>query len=153
MAARIAGIGQRAAGDDGVALAVLDELGRRSLPEGTALVPLRDAMQLVDLLQSSEPLVLIDALLASPAGLVVELAPHELSERAPQPSSSHGLGAAQAIELARTLSPREQGSELRVVAITISRPERYRIGLSPEVAAAVPKAADHVLRMLGGRNA
>lgn len=148
MGARVVGVGQRAAGDDGVGLAVLEELARRSLPAGTALVPLADPMDLVSLLESEEPVVLVDSVLASPSGVVVELGPHELSDRAAQPASSHGMGVAQAIELARTLSPRGGATNVRVVAVTIARPDRYRVGLSPEVAAAVPKAADHVLQLL-----
>lgn len=148
MRTRVVGIGQRAAGDDGVGIAVIEELRRHRLPEGTALVHLADPMGLVSLLESEERVVLVDAVVASPSGVVVELGPEELSNQASQPASSHGLGAAQAIELARALSLRAT-QDLRVVAITIGRPDRYRVGLSPEVAAAVPKAADHVLELLG----
>ena len=145
---RIVGMGQKVAGDDGVGIAVLDELRRRRVPEGTELVHLADPMDLIPLLEAEERIVLVDAVLASPPGVVVELGPEELSSQAPQPASSHGMGAAEAIELARALSPGAV-PHLRVVAITISRPDRYRVGLSPEVAAAVPSAADHVLKLLG----
>jgi hydrogenase maturation protease len=148
MGARVVGIGQSAAGDDGVGLLVLAELGRRSLPDGTALVPLADPTDLVSLLASRGQIVLVDAVLAAPAGVVLELEPSALAERAAQPASSHGIGVAQAIALARTLSPDGGARDLRVVAVTISRPFRYRVGLSPEVAAAVPKAADRVLALL-----
>lgn len=146
---RIIGLGQKAAGDDGVGLAVLDELRGRSLPQGTALLQLADPTELVSLLAEDARVLLVDAVLAWPPGVVVELAPEELSTRALQPTSSHGLGAAQAIELARTLSP-GAGADLRVVAVTIGRPERYATALSPEVRAAVPKAADRVLALVGG---
>lgn len=150
MRACVVGIGQRAAGDDGVGLAVVEELGRRAVPAGTELVQLSDPMDLLDILESAgERIVLVDAVLASPPGVVVELGPEELSGQAPQPASSHGLGAAQAIGLGRALSLEGAISRLRVVAVTIRRPERYRAGLSPEVAAAVPKAADRVLQILG----
>lgn len=145
---RVVGMGQTAAGDDGVGRAVLDELGRRSVPRGTELIHLADPMSLVSLLESAERVVLVDAVLASPPGVVVELGAEELSSKASQPASSHGLGAAQAIELARSLSPTAI-PDVRVVAITIGRPDRYRMGLSPEVAAAVPKAADRILELLG----
>jgi hydrogenase maturation protease len=150
MRARVVGIGQIVAGDDGVGLAVLDELRRRRVPEGTEIVHLADPMDLVPLLERDERVVLVDAVLASPPGVVLELGPDELSRQASQPASSHGMGAAQAIELARALSPGGAAPHLRVVAVTIGRPERYRVGLSPEVAAAVPQAADRVLQLLGG---
>ena len=79
----------------------------------------------------------------------MELAPEDLSQSAPQPASSHGISAAQAIELAGALSPNGAPPRIRVVAVTIGRPDRYRTGLSPEVAAAVPEAADRVLSLLG----
>ena len=102
---RIVGMGQKVAGDDGVGIAVLDELRRRRVPEGTELVHLADPMDLIPLLEAEERIVLVDAVLASPPGVVVELGPEELSSQAPQPASSHGMGAAEAIELARALSP------------------------------------------------
>jgi hydrogenase maturation protease len=147
MGTHVVGMGQKVAGDDGVGLAVLDELRRRSLPPGTVLVHLREPMDLIELLERQARVVLVDAVLASPPGVVVELGPEELSENAAQPASSHGMGAAQAIRLAQTLSPGVE-PRLCVVAVTIARPERYAIGLSPAVAAAVPEAADRVLSLL-----
>jgi hydrogenase maturation protease len=147
----VVGVGQAAAGDDGVGLAVLDELGRRCIPEGTALIRLPDPLDLVELLGSEQSVVLVDAVLGVPAGRVVEIDPEQLSNRAAQPASSHGLGAARAIELARALSP--ACAALRIVAVTIARPEHYGTGLAPEVAAAVRVAADHVVTLLGGKHA
>jgi len=145
----VVGIGQKFAGDDGVGLAVLDELERRPVPEGTRLVRLADPMDLVSLFGSEERVVLVDAVLASPAGVVVELSLGELSRGAAHLASSHGLGAAQAIELARSLSPKGATPSIRVVAVTITRPKHYRVGLSPELVAAVLEAADRVVELLG----
>ncbi len=144
----VVSVGQRAAGDDGVGIAVLDELGRRDVPEGTELLHLVDPTDLVTLLERGERVVLVDAVLGSPPGVVVELEPEELSARASHPASSHGLGAAQAIRLARALSSDDAAPHLRVVAVSIARPNRYRVGLSPEVSAAVPAAANRVLALL-----
>jgi hydrogenase maturation protease len=147
---RIVGIGQKVAGDDGVGLGVLDELERHALPEGTELVRLVDPMDLVSILETDDRVVLVDAVLASPAGVVVDLGPEELSSKAAQPASSHGFGAGQAIDLARALSPNGASSPWRIVAVTIDRPDGYRVGLSPDVAAAVPAAAARVIDLLGG---
>lgn len=143
----VAGLGQKAAGDDGVGVAVLGELGRGRVPEGTALVHLADPMDLVALLEHGERVILVDAVLASPSGVVVELEPEDLSTNASERTSSHGLGAAQAIRLARALS-NGRPPDLRVVAISIERPQSYGVGLSPEVSAAVREAADRVLALL-----
>lgn len=144
----VVGIGQEVAGDDGVGLAVLEELGRRSLPRGTQLLRLAAPTELVALLERGRRVVLVDAVLAAPAGLVLELEPEALSQRAPQPTSSHGFSVAQAIELARALAPDGASPCVRIVAITIAPPGRYRVGLSPEVADAVPEAAARVLALL-----
>jgi hydrogenase maturation protease len=144
----VAGIGQKAAGDDGVAIAVLDELRRRHLPEGTELICLANPLDLVSLLEGEAHVVLVDAVLASPPGVVFELAPDELSRQASHSASSHGMSAAQAIELASGLMPNGTAPRLSIVAISIEQPIRYAFGLSPPVAAAVSEAADRVLSLL-----
>jgi hydrogenase maturation protease len=106
-------------------------------------------MGVVDILGRVSRVVIVDAVLAHPIGAVLELSPDELSEAAPQPASSHGMGAAQALRLASALAP-EATERVRVVAIAIARPAAYRDGLSPQVAAAVPIAADRVLSIVGG---
>jgi hydrogenase maturation protease len=150
---RIVGIGQEVAGDDAVGLAILDELARRTIPRSVELVRIAHALELVSLLEAEERVVLVDAALASPAGEVVELGLEELSIRAAQPASSHGFGVRQAVELARVLSTDGNEPTLRIVAVTIARPERYAAELSPAVSRAVPRAADHVIALLGGEHA
>ncbi|WP_375772538.1 hydrogenase maturation protease [Archangium gephyra] len=143
---RVIGLGQAAAGDDQVGLAVIAHLrslgasGRLELlvaPEPSALLPL---------LETAAPVVLVDAVLAAPAGEVLMLEPDELEQRGLSTMSTHGLGVAQAVALARLLSPSAVSPSIRVVGVSISRPERFRQGLSPEVAAAVPRAAEQILR-------
>jgi hypothetical protein len=41
-------------------------------------------------------------------------------------------------------------SSIRVVAVTIERPTRYEQRLSPAVAAALPRAVERVLALVGG---
>jgi hydrogenase maturation protease len=86
--------------------------------------------------------------LAAPAGEVLVLEPEELEQRGLSTMSTHGLGVAQAVALARLLSPTAVSPSIHIVGVSISRPERFQQGLSPEVAAAVPQAAQHVLRTL-----
>lgn len=143
----IAGLGQRAAGDDGVGPAVVDALRAGPLPAGVEAFCLTQPVELVPLLREGATLILVDALVGSPAGAVLVLDPDNLSPAPQDPASSHGFGVAQAVELARALSP-GGCRPVRVVAITIPRPERYRIGLSPAVEAAVPEAATRALALL-----
>lgn len=146
--ARVIALGQPSAGDDGVGVAVLAALRARALPPDVELSHLSDATALVSLLDSPVPIILVDAVLASPAGQVVELGPDELASSEPLRMSSHGLGITEAIGLARALSDGADVAPVRIVAITIKRPERYGHGLSDEALAAVPVAAARVLSLL-----
>lgn len=143
---RVIGLGQAAAGDDQVGLAVIEHLRSRGAPEHLELLCAPEPSALLPLLETPAPVVLVDAVLAAPAGEVLVLEPDELEQRGLSTMSTHGLGVAQAVALARLLSPSVVSPSIRVVGVSISRPERFRRGLSPEVAAAVPRAAEQVLR-------
>lgn len=147
MRARIIGLGQRVAGDDGVGLAVLDALRARGVPAGVEIMQAPEASDLVPLLQTPATVVVVDAVLGAPPGVVLQLTPRELAASASSPVSTHGMGVAQAIALAGALSELISPT-IRVVAVTIARPDGYRCGLSPAVAAAVPAAVDRVLAVV-----
>jgi hydrogenase maturation protease len=76
------------------------------------------------------------------------LEPEALEQRGLSTMSTHGLGVAQAVALARLLSPAAVSPSIHLIGVSISRPERFRQGLSPEVAAAVPLAAELALKAL-----
>ena len=150
MHVRIIGLGQAAAGDDGVGLAVLERLRERGLPEGVELLRAAEDSALISLLETAVPVVLIDAAVATPPGEVLELTADELASQSLRPVSTHGMGVAQAIALARALAPGSVSPSVRIVAVTIARPRRYRQRLSAAVAAAVPRAVDRVVALVGG---
>jgi hydrogenase maturation protease len=137
---RVVGLGAPV-GDDAVGFAVARELVRRGidareLAEPSALVPI---------LQSG-PVIVVDALLSSgPPGRVVRLSAEELATRDERPLSTHGVGVAQAIALARALGA---SPDVVLVGVTISRAVNQE-PLSPEVARAVPEAVNVVLGELG----
>ncbi|MBN1210631.1 MAG: hydrogenase maturation protease [Myxococcaceae bacterium] len=146
--ARIIGLGQAAAGDDRVGLAVIEHLREAGVLEGVELLVAAEPSALLPLLETPAPVVLVDAVLAAPAGEVLVLAPEELEQQGLSTMSTHGLGVAQAVALARLLVPTAVSPSIHIVGVSISRPERFQQGLSPEVAAAIPRAAEHVLRIL-----
>jgi len=101
----IVGIGNVFRGDDATGLLVLREL-RESLGARVPTYELDDDQtRLIELMQSTEAVVLIDAVRSSaPAGTIFRID----ASTAPIPLdslsfSSHGIDAAQAVELARTL--------------------------------------------------
>lgn len=147
--ARVIGLGQPAAGDDGVGLAVLDALRAEGVADDVELVQAGDATDLVHLLAGTGNAVIVDAVLGERPGEVVLLAPDDLAERGGCPVSSHGLGVFQAIELARAVAE-PPAAEVRIVGVTVAPPRRPGGALSAEVAAAVKPAALRVRELLGG---
>lgn len=149
--ARIIAIGQRAAGDDAVGLAVLEALRRAALPPGTELVEAAEATELVPLLETRAPVIVIDAVVGpGPVGEVLELDGAALASSPERPVSSHGIDVAQALALARVLSPDSAAPSVSVVGVRIAPPRRFTHGLSEDVAAAVPRAVARVIERIGG---
>ncbi len=147
---RVIGIGQRAAGDDAVGLAVLERLRHLSLPLGTELVEAAEATALVPLLETRLPVIVLDAVVgAGRVGEVLELDAHALDTCDDRPVSTHGIDVAQALALARVLSPESAAPSVSVVGVRITPPRRFTRGLSREVAAALSKAVSVVIARLG----
>lgn len=148
MTLRVVGLGQRAAGDDGVGHAVLDALAALELPPTVELSWAEEASALVALLEGAESVIVVDAVIGAGApGEVRVFCGEELSTEAMSSVSSHGLGVSQAIALARALDD-DITEDVRFVAVTIDPPRRREIGLSEAVLRAVPEAARRVLDML-----
>ncbi|MGA9523372.1 MAG: hydrogenase maturation protease [Myxococcaceae bacterium] len=143
--ARVIGVGQRMAGDDGAGLAVIDVLRRRGVPEGLELIEVAEPSALIPLLTEPGDSVLVDAVLGAPAGEVLELSSDELARCAALSLPCHGVGLAEAVQLARLMARSPASGEVRLVAIRIHRPRRQTTSLSPAVAAGVLEAAERIL--------
>jgi len=137
-AAVVVGIGQLAAGDDGVGLAVARVLAARGVETRESA----DASVLLSLLEAGRRVVLVDAVAGAGApGSVLQLDVGALAS-GPTPLSSHGIGVAEALELARTLYGAQSVARVEIVGVAITRPGgASSFGLSPAVAAAVEPAA------------
>lgn len=147
MTAVVVGIGQLAAGDDGVGLAVAQTLAARGFETRESA----DASVVLVLLEAERRIVLVDAVVDGGApGSVIRLAAGALAS-GPTPLSSHGIGVAEAIELARTLYGAESVARVDIVGVAIARPTGAGFGLSPAVAAAVEPAAALAASLAGGR--
>lgn len=147
MNARVIGLGQAAAGDDGVGFAVLDWLRRRGPRPGVELMAAREAGALVALLATERRVIIVDAVVGGGApGAVHTLGLDELARVGLTPISSHGVGVAEVVALVALLGAAPPS--VQMVAVSIARPARPVFGLSPAVAAAVPRAAARVLALL-----
>lgn len=146
---RIIGIGQPAAGDDGVGIAVARALREIDLPVGAEIYETTDPGWLIELLDSARRAILIDAVVCgNEPGDIVCLAPEELASCPVTPLSSHGMSIADAIGLVHTLEPATLRTNIRIIGITIMQPSRYTCGMSPPVEAAVPHVVSLVLNLL-----
>lgn len=139
----VAGLGQVAAGDDGVGLRVIELLMQADLPEGVSLHRLADPVELVPLLGTGEAGVVVDAVLAAPPGVTRVLTEDELDPSPSAAVSSHGLSVLQAVRLARAIHPAVL--PVTFVAIQIAAPTAHHHGLSPDVEAGALEAAALVL--------
>lgn len=146
---RIIGLGQAAAGDDGVALYVLERVRHlhRARPAGAVeFVLAPDPSRLVELLCHAGPVWIVDAVVGAGApGKLRELTPEMLSQEPPCSLSSHGMDVRQAIDLCSTLYPGQRSPEIRIMAISIDPPRSYGEGLSAPVA----DAAERCVARLG----
>jgi len=141
----IVGIGQLAAGDDGVGLVVARALAAR----GHETRESADASILLTLLEDERRVVVVDAVVDGGApGSVRQLDTGALVSGSAH-LSSHGLGVAEALELARTLYGAQVAGDIRIVGIAIDHPTGAMLGLSPAVAAAVEPAAVLAVALAG----
>lgn len=139
MTAIVVGIGQDAAGDDGVGLAVARVLAARGLD----VLERADASIVLELAAQRRAFVIVDAVVnGDPPGTVIRIAVDALGA-GPTPLSSHGLGVAEAIALARELYGE---IEVAIVGVVIEPPRMWP-GLSPAVAAAIEPAAALAARL------
>lgn len=150
---RAIGLGQHAAGDDGVGLAVIDHL-RALAPPGVELIAAREATELIPLLETAGPVVIIDALVldGSAPGEVVTIDAMALAvprPGGPRAVSSHGMDLGRVLALARLAAPRGSiAARIHLVGVTIAPAARGAVGLSSAVRAAVPAAARVTLACL-----
>ena len=146
---RVIGIGQPAAGDDHVGIAVARVLRAQTIPAGVDIHEITDVARLVDLLEGIQRAILIDAVVGdNRPGMIKCLTPQDLAADPATPLSSHGMSVTDAIGLVHTLSPAATNCDIHIIGITIEPPSRYAHAMSDPVAAAVPQAADLIANLL-----
>lgn len=148
--ALVIGLGQPAAGDDGVGVAVIVRLRAEGALEGVSCETAAEASALVERLQTGVPVVIVDALVGGGrAGDVLVLDVESLAGDV-RPLSTHGISVAQAIALARALAPEAVSPIIHVVGVVVEAAEVGDTTLSPIVLAAVPAACAKVHEVLRG---
>lgn len=148
MRARVIGLGQRAAGDDGVGLAVVEAYARVA-PGDVEVVTANDGIALLPLFATRAAVVIVDAVLAPSFGDVRVLDADAVAPAAAASLSSHGLGVRESLALARVLDPEGTTARVWVVAIPIPRPTHGAEGLGPEATEAVSSALSALTNLVG----
>ena len=143
-------IGNDLVADDGAGKAVYDHLIKSRLPEGTRLSFLGlGGIDLLEEINGEDLLVVVDAVqLGAVPGTVHVLGWDDLPFMEPRPVSGHGIGVREAIEVGRRLYPGKTPRRIHLVGIEGLIFNQLGQGLTPEVAAAVPRAVAEVLRLL-----
>lgn len=145
----VIGIGQPAAGDDSIGIAIVREIAGQPWSENLQIHEVTDPLRLIDMMDPECRMILVDAVVGNGKyGTVTRLDPEDLEGGSVQPVSSHGSNVAQAITLARTLALTPAMPEISIVAVTIHPPSYYSYQLSPDVVAAVPDAVALVQKLV-----
>lgn len=140
----VVGLGNPDRGDDGFGAQVVRDLAGRLPPDVSVRTCRGDVLNLVDTWAGFDALICVDA--AAPMQSPGRVHRIDLAEQAlPREmciASSHAMGLAEAVELARALG--QAPGDMVVYAIEGVRFETGE-GLAPEVAAAVASVAERVI--------
>jgi len=136
-------LGNELRADDGFGWRVADLLIAAPIPGAIVRKTALSGLHLVDELSGFEQVVLVDAVVGGrrPAGTLVELCFEDLPAVAGP--SSHGLGLPTSLRLARAFGV-DVPRRVFVVAAEVRDLSTMRLGLTPEVEAAVEPAAARV---------
>ncbi len=143
-------VGNDLVADDAAGPAVYAALFAQGLPAWASLRLLGvGGLALLDELQGEDLLVAVDAVqLGAPAGTVHVFEFDELPKAGPA-VTSHGIGLREAIEVGRRLYPERMPRRVALVGIEGRCFDGLGEPMSPEVAAAIPKAAARVRALVG----
>ncbi|OBH60315.1 hydrogenase maturation protease [Mycobacterium sp. E2479] len=139
----VIGIGNTYRRDDGVGIAVATALDARAMPNVVVKTGITDPMSLIEAWTGAKRVVIIDAAIANPC-TPGRIRRRELTDVAIQSDGlhSHSVDVGRAHALGKALG-RVPG-EVKIFTIEVLDTD-HGIGLSPQVAGAVPKVVDMVV--------
>lgn len=140
-------IGNQLVADDGIGQVLYHELQSTPLPKDVRLQFLGlGGIDLLEELQGEELLIVVDGLqLGGTVGDVVMLGWDELPVHQGRPVSGHGIGIREAIAVAGHLTPERVPKRVVLLGIEGGCFNALGVGLSKDVAAAIPKALQRIL--------
>lgn len=149
----VLGLGNPILGDDGVGWRVIESLAARALPPNVEVDCCSlGGLSLMERMSGYERVILVDAIYTGeqPAGNVSCFTLADLPDQsAGHTASAHDTSLRNALNVGRSMEiPLPDDRHVVVVAIEAEKVYDFSEELSPEVASAVPKAVDLVLRCL-----
>jgi hydrogenase maturation protease len=145
----VLGIGNIILRDDGIGPAIIRELEQFPCPPNVLLKTTNlSGMQLLDVVIGYDILIIVDAMQSSakPGG-IRWLKTEDFQSRA-HTSSQHDIGILQVLELGKQLGM-DVPADVRILAIEARDVTNFGEELTPEVAAAIPKAIEYIMRQIG----
>ncbi|MDJ0921903.1 MAG: hydrogenase maturation protease [Henriciella sp.] len=150
MSIRVIGIGNAFRRDDGIGPAVIDRLKQKDLSDVDLRTCRSGPATLIDALRFSGQVVVVDALGPGHSpGQILRLDPEQITAGSVQNTSTHGFGLAEALSLLEALGHTSDNVlVLAVEGVDFGHGE----GLSPAVAAALPKLLEEICSEIEGFN-
>lgn len=147
----VIGCGNLLASDDAVGIEVIKILSQRELPPHVELIEAgTPGLSLIHMLEGADKAIIVDAVMSgAEPGTIYRFTAENLPSRDIVPSSLHDLNLVDAIELGRQLQDELMPRDIVIIGVEISRAEKFRIGLSPEVERVIPRLVEAVLGELG----
>lgn len=148
MNTKIIGCGNPLAGDDGVGLRAIQELGKLDLPPNIEILEAgTPGLALLDLMEGAERVVIVDAISSgSSPGTIHRLTQADLLQTKHPSLSLHDLDLSAALELGRRAQPESMPREIIILGIEIEQAQPFRPGLSRLVEEALPKLVEAILQ-------
>jgi hydrogenase maturation protease len=137
-------------GDDGVAFHLVEALRRDPRLPGDVEVFWAgdDLLGCADRMAGRTRVTLLDAMLDPSEPGALRVFENDFADLETDQPGAHQLSAPGAVELLRRVDPSFRGVRFRLMAVAVSS-AGMRPGLSPALAASLPRLLDQVLRELG----
>lgn len=138
----VLGVGNVLLSDEGVGIQVTEHLREYGLPENvTVLDGGTGGFHLLELFQTYEVIVIIDATLDNQEPGTIKVLEPRFSSDFPRSLSSHDIGLKDLLDSAMILGNRPK---IYLVAITVKNIRDFGMKLTPEVEAAIPDVIEKI---------
>jgi len=143
----VIGCGNVLASDDAIGLEVIARLKKQELPPDVEVIEGgTPGLSVLDWIEGYDKAILVDAIQSgAPPGSVHRVPLSQLTQ-GPLPLSAHDMNLVDALALGYRAMPERMPKAIVVIGVEIATEDKFKVGLSPQVQAAIPEAIEAVLR-------